>query len=161
MPPLLPHLREGGGFWDLRRHLAPSHAPTTCGADQEGHLQVPKLKHSPPAQVLGTYLQNVPLGHIHKAHPGHTSPHSPYQGAGLHRLRQGPDRRLCVHKSRCIDPPLWDFSELGIGRNGGGSPKAMHTCVRMRTHSWQHRPQGEVSTCPIPEQGAGAAARQA
>ena len=51
---------------------------------------------------------------------------------------------------------------LGRVRNRAGSPcpsKATCTCAHAYTLSWQHPPWGEASTCPIPEQGAGAAAR--
>lgn len=62
----------------------------------------------------------------------------------------------CTH---CSGAPL----SLETERNRKGSPwppppKATCTCAHAYVLSWQHPPRGEASTCPIPEQGAGAAA---
>lgn len=55
------------------------------------------------------------------------------------------------------------FLNLGTGRNQGGNPRSRKAkdavCAHAHALSWQHPPWGEASTCPIPEQGAGAATR--
>lgn len=61
----------------------------------------------------------------------------------------------CTHHSGA-------FLSLGTGRNQGGSPRSQghaRVCAHAYALSWQHPPWGEASTCPIPEQGAGAATR--
>lgn len=107
------------------------------------------------------HLQNVPLGP-----PTHRTTSTKHTQATLvrvltqeqdRRLTKGPARWLCVHKGRCMYPPLWGFPELGDREERGReppTPKAKGTFVRMRTHCLGNILHG-VRPQPAPFQSKG------
>lgn len=73
------------------------------------------------------------------------------------RLTRGPARWLCVHKGRCMHPPLWGFPEPGDREERGReppAPKAKCTFVRTRTHCLGNILHG-VRPQPAPFQSKG------
>lgn len=74
-----------------------------------------------------------------------------------YRLTQDPARWLCVHKGRCLYPPLWGFPEPRDREERGReppTPKAKCTFVRMRTHCLGNILHG-VRPQPAPFQSKG------
>lgn len=101
--------------------------------------------------------RRAPHEHIHKAHPRLLKPCEHHCTDSRRALLGG-----CLYtKAGTRIHGSGALLSLGTGRNGAGSPrpsKATCTCAQAYTLSWQHPPWGEASTCPIPEQGAGAVA---
>lgn len=101
--------------------------------------------------------RRAPHKHIHKAHPCLLKPREHHSTDSRRALLGG---CLYTKTGTCIRGSGALLS-LGTRRNGAGSPrlsKATCTCAQAYTLSWQHAPRGEASTCPVPEQGAGAGA---
>lgn len=144
-PPLFPHLPEEGSFPDQRRHLALGHTPPMKGTPGSTQAQFGSsdLVHQqrfsvqgPPKCPTATPPGACSQDHIHKAHPGHL-----IQVLLIHeqacRLTQGPARWLCVHKGRCMYPPLWGFPEPRDREEKGREPQpprpSAHLCTRVHT----------------------------